>query len=212
MDQRSRFSKNTRIQNQSNHAQAQLNSCKTDMRVYASSAILVMILMLSACASGTETVTAPPDVQQSPPAEDSSTIDLPSPMLSEDELLAAINAEEDLLGVLTEVVFDYDDEPGVVFVRWNIASGVTNEKIIAGAKQDTVVILRTTYLSGLEFDEIWLSGWYTVTIDINANTSHDEMCFLKYERETIAQLHWDRVRSQFIWDITRWKGLHDLFK
>ena len=171
---------------------------------------LILALILSACSPGKEEVVQPSAAPILPTTQDTGTEESPSVQVSESELLESISGE--MLGVPTEVQFDYEDELGVVFVRWEIASENSNEKIIAGAKQDTVVILRTIYLSGLDFEEIWLSGWYTVTIDINANTAPAEMVFLKYERETIAQLHWDRVRSQFIWDITRWKGLHDLFK
>lgn len=161
-------------------------------------------LMIAACSSA---ATAPE------PTLPDATAASPAAPTTRPKTIAELSAEIEgqLLGELVALETDYEGMPGRIFARWDIAMGDTNEAIIDGARQDSVAILGSIARSGIEYEEVWLSGWYTITIDINLNTEHTEMVSLFYNRATLEPRNWDGLRHQFIWVISDGGHLHWLF-
>ncbi len=179
------------------------------MRANSSAAVLGRALVLGLLLSGCGLAASPTAAPTSPPAG------TPSPLAGEQaptqaELEEAISA--DLNGDLLELDLRHDALAGNVFVRWDIAIGDTNDEIIDGAMDDTVVILREVATSGIEYQQVRLSGWYTLTVDINLNTEHTEVLDLTYYKEKLDQLHWERVRPRYIWVIADQAAVHYLFQ
>lgn len=126
------------------------------------------------------------------------------------DLIKTINA--DLRGDLLELDLSYEGRRGNIFVRWDIAIDDTNDAIIEGAREDTVTILRAIALSGFDYQDVRLSGWYTLIIDINLNTQYQEVLNLYYTREKLDPMDWDNIRARYIWVISDEGAVHWLLQ
>lgn len=133
-----------------------------------------------------------------------------SEQTTEDQLIDSIGDE--LLGHLKKVTIGYMDDPGRIYVRWELSTASENEKIIQYAQDDTVTILRNCWESGASFYEVQISGWFTQTVDINANLEYRELIDLVYTKDTLELVNWETVRSQFIWIIADGGSVHWLLQ
>ena len=164
-----------------------------------------VVVLCSGCATE-PTATATPTQTPEPTLAPTPT----RPPTTEEELMAMISSE--LLGYLKEVIFDYQGNTETLFVNWDVARDSTNERIISGAQQDTVTILRAIAESNIDYQEVRLSGWYPVTIDINDNVEDTEVIWLYYDRSTLEELNWENVRSQYIWIVADRGSVHRLLQ
>ncbi|NIW44051.1 MAG: hypothetical protein GWN30_04570 [Gammaproteobacteria bacterium] len=79
-------------------------------------------------------------------------------------------------------------------------------------KEETTEILDTIYHSGANFNRVTLSGWYTITIDINNTLEYIEMLSVLYDKEILDQINWQTVRPEYIWLIAERSMVHRLLK
>jgi len=126
--------------------------------------------------------------------------------MTESELEETLTNE--LKGKLKGITYDYLDEPGTIYVMWEFFPDYSNQRISDAAKEDTATILRTFYFSGMDFDEIIVSGWFTETVDINNNVEYSEFLHLYYGREKVEGIKWDTLRVQYIWLIADYGEVH----
>jgi len=158
--------------------------------------ILCILLLVTACTVQSTpepgrpatTETAPTSVQTPTPAE--------TP-ITEEELENLLR--EVLSSDLKDVIFDYRGKPGTLFICWDLQGAYSNELIAKGAKEDTVEILRAVVESSAEYDQVHISAWYPMTVDINNTLEDTEVISLYYGRATLEGRNWDTIRSQFIW-------------
>jgi hypothetical protein len=167
-----------------------------------------MAFLASACSGATDEV-APEPIDSGSDVESPSASDTRTSPKTIEEVVTEI--DEQLIGELVNLELDHEGEPGRIYARWDIAIDSTNEAIIDGARLDSVTILRSIARSGINYEEVWLSGWFTITVDINLNTEHTEMVSLFYDRETLEPRNWDGIRSQYIWLISDRGNIHWLF-
>lgn len=132
------------------------------------------------------------------------------PTLNPEELKVKIQSE--LKGELTHFIQDYRDHSGTVFVRWDLAGDSTNALIAKSAKEDTVTVLENFAASKQSFEEIIVSGWHYWTVDINGTLEYNEFFRLKYTTETLTNINWDTVRSDYIWLIADSGEIHWLLE
>ena len=157
---------------------------------------LIIFLLLAACASQ-----ATPEEKQPATTEPSQkSVQTPtsaSTTFTEEELENLLR--EVLSGDLKDVVFDYKGEPGTLFICWDLKSDYSNELIEKAAQEDTVEILRAVVESSAEYDQVLISAWYPMTVDINNTLEDTEVISLYYDKATLEERNWDTIRSQYIW-------------
>lgn len=129
---------------------------------------------------------------------------------TEDELADLIRGE--LLGHFKKVIIGYKDDPGRIYIRWDLSTASDNETIIEYAQTDTVTILQNCWQSGASFYEVQISGWFTQTVDINGTLDYTELIDLSYSKDTLELVNWDTVRSQYIWIIADGGSVHWLLQ
>ncbi|MFX0145521.1 MAG: hypothetical protein ACFE9C_15760 [Candidatus Hodarchaeota archaeon] len=165
-------------------------------RPWATWVILFILLISTACTTQITPEASQPitiDPTQKPVQTDTAV----KTTITEEEL--EILLREVLIGDLKDVIFDHDGEPGMLFICWDIQAAYSNELIADGAKEDTLEILRTVVESDVEYDEVHISGWYPMTVDINNTIEDTEVISLFYDRATLEGRNWDTIRTQYIW-------------
>ena len=115
---------------------------------------------------------------------------------------------DDLRGDLASVK-QGDEDPGEVFVEFQILLEDSAPCTIRAAQEDTVTILHAIARCGVPYERIVISGWAPITIDINSNTQNTELLFLRYDRETVEAIDWDSVRAKYIWLVASYSRIHD---
>lgn len=174
-------------------------------RPWAAWVILSVSLLITACTTQSTlepglpatTETAPTSVQSPAPAKTS---------ITEEELENLLR--EVLSGDLKDVIFDYKGNPGRLFICWDIQGAYSNELIVKGAKEDTVEILRAVVESSVDYDQVLISAWYPMTVDINNTLEDTEVISLYYDKATLEGRNWDTIRSRYIWLIADRGFLH----
>jgi hypothetical protein len=106
---------------------------------------------------------------------------------------------EVLSGDLKDVIFNYKGNPGMLFICWDLQGAYSNELIAKGAKEDTVKILRVVVESSVEYDQVLISAWYPLTVDINNTIEDTKVISLYYDKATLEGRNWDTIRMQYIW-------------
>jgi hypothetical protein len=158
---------------------------------------LLILGVLVACSpqSAPERPVQTPTPPPTPQATNTQTPTIVS--ISSEELSHQIQSE--IKGELTHLIYDYQDNPGEIFARWDMYGDSTNERIAKTAKEDSVAILGAITQSDLTFTKVIISGWYYWTVDINNTIEYNEFFRLHYDLETLEQINWETVRSQYIW-------------
>ncbi len=165
-------------------------------RPWSTSLMLLLFLLVAACTPQSTSQLGQPATSEITP----SPLQLPTEaeMLTKEEELEDL-LREVLIGDLKDVIFDHNGEPGMLFISWDLQSAYSNELIADGAKEDTVEILRTIVESDVEYEEVNISAWYPMTVDINNNVEDTEVISLYYDRATLEGRNWDTIRKQYIW-------------
>jgi hypothetical protein len=165
-------------------------------RPWATWVMLCVLLLMTAC-----TAQATPELGQPTTSEITPSLVLsPTPAktsITEEELEQHLR--EVLSDNLKDVIFDYKDNPGILFICWDLQSAYSNELIAKGAKEDTVEILRTVVENNVEYDQVLISAWHPITVDINNTIEDTEVISLYYDKATLDGRNWDTIRTQFIW-------------
>lgn len=126
--------------------------------------------------------------------------------VSPEQLHANLQAE--LQGELTHLIWDYRDQAGTVFVRWDLAGDSTNARIAKSAKEDTAIVLKNLFDSNQPFEKVIVSGWHYWTVDINGTLDYNEFFRLEYTPETLDEINWGSLRSDYIWLIADRGEIH----
>jgi len=103
-----------------------------------------------------------------------------------------------LSGDLKDVIFDCKGNQGRLFICWDLQGAYSNELIAKGAKENTVEILRAVVESSVEYDQVLISAWYPLTVDINNTLEDTEVISLYYDKATLEGRNWDTIRGQYI--------------
>lgn len=162
------------------------------------------IISKSPTDSPTQTVVVKTDISEVAPTT------TPDNLITEQRLADSIRAK--LLGYLKKVIIGYKDDPGRIYIRWELSTANKNEDIIKFAQNDTVTILQNCWESGASFYEVQISGWFTQTIDINGTLDYTELINLNYTKDTLKLVNWETVRSQYIWIIADGGSIHWLLQ
>ncbi|HEY46890.1 MAG: hypothetical protein AMJ88_07040 [Anaerolineae bacterium SM23_ 63] len=158
--------------------------------------ILCVLFLLTACTTQSTLESRQPSRTEATPT----SVETPKPVkttITEEELGNLLS--EVLSGELKDVIFDYKSRPGTVFICWNLQGAYSDELIAKNAKEDTVQILRTVVESGIEYDQVLISAWHPMTVDINNTLEDTEVISLYYDKDTLEGRNWDTIRTQYIW-------------
>jgi hypothetical protein len=155
--------------------------------------LALALIALSIGCSTKPSLTAAP-VSTIKPAQASTPTELPPTANELSDLIG-----RDLEGEIRDLAFNYQGKHGILFISWNLQGFYTNELIARSAQRDTVEILRLIVESGLEFNQVLISGWYPMTVDINNTIEDTEVISLYFDRETLEERNWRTIRSQYIW-------------
>ena len=171
--------------------------------------IICLWLPLSLCIGCTPENLATPDPLSSTATEVQrfTAVSTPSRAPMDDEQMQQF-LSEDLQGELISF-HSNDEEAGEINVRFQILLEGTTARTIRVAREDTVCILHAIERSQLIYQQIVISGWAPITVDINANTQNTELLLLRYDRETVDAIDWNALRTQYIWLIASYSQIHD---
>lgn len=164
-------------------------------RPWSTSIILLLFLLVAACTTQASPEARPPVSTEPTP---SAQLDQPVKGISTEEELEDL-LREVVSGELKDVIFDHEGEAGTLLVCWNLQGAFSNDIIAKTAQEDTVNILGTVVESGVEYDQVHISGWYPMTIDINNTLQDTEVISLYYNKATLEERNWDTIRAQYIW-------------
>lgn len=165
---------------------------------------LSSVLCMGCAAAGQETDIVPTTAA---PVQSATIAETPSSVPFDNARMRQL-LSEDLRGDLISVKHS-DADPGEIFVEFQILLEDTATRTIRTAREDTVNILHAIARSGLSYEQIVISGWAPITIDINDNTENKELLLLRYDRETVEAIDWDAVRAKYIWLIASYAQIHD---
>ncbi len=182
---------------------------------------VVLLVLISACRPSSEpiptetaepTILAPTGTAEVIPPTDADLTETPTeaPGFDSDQIISEL--EENLSGRLKTIEFEHENDPEWIYVRWDLEGGGTNQMIAEQTKEETTEILDTIYHSGANFNRVTLSGWYTITIDINNTLEYIEMLSVLYDKEILDQINWQTVRPEYIWLIAERSMVHRLLK
>jgi hypothetical protein len=182
---------------------------------------IFLVIVFSGCSPQGTTEPSPEPISTSEPQEtltqpvEQPTLS-PTPMIERSEPMTEGELEDSLTeaiqGEFKEIIYDFQDEPGTIFVKWEFFPEYSTESIVDTAKEDTAAILRTIYYSGMDFNEVIVSGWFTQTVDINNNVEYTELLQLYYGRNKLDGIKWDSLRVQYIWLIADDGQIHWLLE
>lgn len=139
-------------------------------------------------------------------------IDKEEPLPSVDREQIIIQIDDILSGRLKAVNFGFEDRSELITVEWNFEGGGSNRMIASQAREETTDILDILYHSEIDYEQITLSGWYTITVDINNNLEYLELLSLDYSEETLDQINWKTVRPPYIWLVADRAFVHRLLQ
>ena len=124
----------------------------------------------------------------------------PEPASPEDQIESATDADN--------VEANYEEDSGVLFIQFDIADSMTKGLTAKGAQDDTVALLEAADDSGIDFDKVFIQGYFPMT-DQYGNTDDSMILNVGYTPSIIEQINFDNptVRDT-VWDIREQGMVH----
>ncbi len=124
----------------------------------------------------------------------------PEPASPEDQIESATDADN--------VEANYEEDSGVLFIQFDIADSMTKGLTTKGAQDDTVALLEAADDSGIDFDKVFIQGYFPMT-DQYGETDDSMILNVGYTPSIIEQINFDNptVRDT-IWDIREQGMVH----
>jgi hypothetical protein len=97
-----------------------------------------------------------------------------------------------------------------ITVRWAIKDNLTGGLIKDGARSDITTILNTIHNLGINYDEIYIEGTFSMR-DLYGEVSESVIIRAFYERSTIDRINWNNFLSKNVLEITDRKLLNPGF-
>lgn len=157
--------------------------------------ICVVIALISPSEPGTTSETAVPTNTVEPTVIPTETAVPPTP-IPEDPREALRSSLVDLLGSsnrnvqrLANLEFD-NPAQGDILIQWAINDNLTEDFIKTGIKIDATDLLKTVAQSGIEFNNIYLMGYFPL-VDAYGNSKEENVVTLQFSKETVEKINWD---------------------
>lgn len=124
----------------------------------------------------------------------------PEPASPEEQIEAATDADN--------VEANYEEDSGVLFIEFDITDSMTKGLTAKGAQDDTVALLEAADESGIEFDKVFIQGYFPMT-DKYGETDDSMILNVGYTPNIIDQINFDAptIRDT-IWDIREQGMVH----
>jgi hypothetical protein len=97
-------------------------------------------------------------------------------------------------------------------ITWTINDNLTEKLIRYGARKDIITILDTIYHSNVDFEEVFLSGTFSM-VDQYGDSSEDIVIKALYTKSILDDINWDAeyILIDTIYDIALTSDVHKTF-